>query len=202
MERAGPKLSVRMAYSYAFAAAAFGIVILWLSHVRHGVPLSELLGVGNIWIVFGLGTLAAVVLIGYGMAVAAFVPDRMWRDDGTNASFSRFSYLHIFLVMLIGAVGEELIFRLGIQRMLVRELASVTIGIGAAGALFAVSHVRYLKKPVLLVSIFLCGVVYGWSYWVTGSIWTSVWCHFLVNTVMSVVDKKGLLLPRSAVDKG
>lgn len=190
VQREGGRLLLRMVYLTAFVYGAMGLFLLWLSHRRHGVPWCELLGLGNPWQVFGLGTILASVLIGFEMAVATFVPDRLWADDGRNASFCEFSYLNIFLLMLLVGIGEELFFRAGLQRLLIDRLGSAAEGIALASAAFALLH-PYWKKPLLMVSVFAMGAVMGWGYWFTGSIWTAAWCHFLVNFVMTLFWKKG-----------
>ncbi|ADG07476.1 CPBP family intramembrane glutamic endopeptidase [Kyrpidia tusciae] len=195
MNQKSGALPVGAYYATGFGFGAAGLFMLWLTHHRRGVPWSELLGLVSPWQVFGLGTLLAVVLIGFEMAIATFLPERWWADDGRNASFSQLGYVNIFLLMLIIGVGEELFFRAGFQRLLVNGLGDAVLGILTASAIFALFH-PYWKKPVLMVSVFVMGAVMGWGYWVTGSIWTSAWCHFLVNFVMTLFGKKGMFLPR------
>ncbi|MBE3552558.1 MAG: CPBP family intramembrane metalloprotease [Kyrpidia tusciae] len=200
MEQKGGRPPLWALYFTALGYGAVGLFWLWLSHRRHGIPWSDLLGLGHPWQVFGWGTILAVVLIGFEMAIATFVPDRLWADDGRNASFCELGYGHIFLLMLVVGVGEELFFRAGIQRLLVEGLGSAVEGILLASIVFALLH-PYWKKPLLMVSVFAMGAVMGWGYWFTGSIWTSAWCHFLVNFVMTLFGKKGMFLPRRSADE-
>lgn len=195
MEHGGRRLSLWMFYLSAVYFGILGLIILWLSD-GNGAAWSALLAVGNPWQVLGLGTVLALVVVGMEVAVATFLPDRFWVDDGTNAFFSQLSYLHIVLLMAVTALSEEIFFRAAIQSLLLRWLASVAAGLAIAAAVFAVAHVRYLTKPVLLAGAWVIGLLMGWGYWFTGSIWTSVWAHFLFNFIMTVLGKQGWFLPR------
>ncbi|WP_173297170.1 CPBP family intramembrane glutamic endopeptidase [Thermanaeromonas sp. C210] len=180
----------------------WGLALLLWGHFNYGVSWSVLLDVGNLWQVLGLGTIMAIIFMLFAMAVATFMPrflpDRLWYDR-TNLYFSQLSYLHIFFLMALTAVAEEIFFRAALQSLLMQWLSSVPLGIGASAAFFAVFHFRYLKKPVLGVSVLGYGLALGWLYWYTRSIWTAVWSHFLYDLVMSLFGKKGRFLPKKEI---
>lgn len=86
------------------------------------------------------------------------------------------------LAICIGApLGEELLFRGAIQRCLhgrVRPWAAIL----TSSLLFALIH----GNPVQMVGGFTMGLVLGWLYYRTGSIWPGVMMHFVNNTLSTV----------------
>ena len=97
--------------------------------------------------------------------------------------------------MALTALGEEIFFRAAIQSLLLHWLPPVSVALVLAAGVFAVAHVRYLTRPVLLDGAWVIGLLLGWGYWFTGSIWTSVWAHFLCNVTMTVLGNQGWFLP-------
>ncbi|QIA27720.1 CPBP family intramembrane metalloprotease [Thermaerobacter sp. PB12/4term] len=115
------------------------LIILWLSG-GNDAWWSVLVAMGNPWQVLDLGAVLALIVVGMQIAVATCLPDRLWADDGTNAFFSQLSYLHIFLLMALTALAEEIFFRAAIQSLLVEWLHSVAAGIAVPAAIFAVAQ--------------------------------------------------------------
>ncbi|GAV23056.1 CPBP family intramembrane glutamic endopeptidase [Carboxydothermus pertinax] len=176
----------------------WGLALLLWGHFHYGIPWSVLLKVGKLWQVFGLGTIVAILFLMFAMAMATFLPERLWADRD-NIYFSQLSYVNIFFLMALVAVSEEIFFRAALQTLMIHWLSSVPLGIGIAAAVFAVFHFRYLKKPVLLAGTFAIGLALGLCFWFTGSIWTAVWSHFLHDFSMSLLGKKGMFLPKKKI---
>ncbi|WP_324717991.1 type II CAAX endopeptidase family protein [Carboxydochorda subterranea] len=189
-------ISLPLLYLTTANFGVLGLVILWMSHSGDHGWWTRFVARPDPWQVLGWGTALALAVVMFEIAVATLLPDRLWADDGTNAYLSNLSHLHIFLLMALTAVAEELFFRAAIQSLLVDWLSSALLGIPIAAVIFAATHVRYLKQPVLLGGAWAIGLALGLGYWLTGSLWTSVWAHFLINFVMSVFGKKGWFLPR------
>ena len=194
MEQRNGTPSLWMLYLSAVYVGVFGFLILLLGDAKTP-SWSELLALGDARQVWGLGTILGLLAVAMQIGIAVFLPERLWADDGTNAFFTRLSYAHIVLLMALTALGEELFFRATIQSLLLRWIPSVAVGLAVAAAVFAVAHVRYVTRPVLLAGAWGIGLLLGWGYWFTGSIWTAVWAHFLVNVTMTVLGKRGWFLP-------
>lgn len=83
-----------------------------------------------------------------------------------------------FLVVLAGPFAEEVFFRGFIQSGLVRRWGPVT-GLLLSAAIFSIAH----ASVAILVPIFVAGLLIGWLYFRTGSLWSCVWIHGAQNGV-------------------
>lgn len=85
-------------------------------------------------------------------------------------------YLKLLAICLIPAVCEEITFRAFFQTILGRIYGKTT-GLFMASLLFALAHnqLKFLHIYLLL------GFIFGWLYYLTGSIWLPIICHFLNN---------------------
>lgn len=84
---------------------------------------------------------------------------------------------NLVFVALFAGVGEELLFRGVLQRMLIRATRSPWTGIILAAALFSAFHFQFYG---FLPRLFL-GVLLGAIYWYSGSLWVSILVHFLYD---------------------
>ena len=83
-----------------------------------------------------------------------------------------------FLVVLAGPFAEEVFFRGFIQSGLVRRWGLVT-GLIVSAAIFSIAH----ASVAILIPIFVAGLLIGWLYHRTGSLWSCVWVHGAQNGV-------------------
>lgn len=91
--------------------------------------------------------------------------------------------LNIFCIAGLAAVGEELLFRGLIQRILIRWFRSPWVGIIIAAILFSAMHVQFYGFfPRLLL-----GILLGALYWYSGSLWTAMLAHFIYDAFLIVV---------------
>jgi len=95
-----------------------------------------------------------------------------------------FSLPELAGIFFFGALTEEILFRGILQPVL---------GILAASLLFTLIHFRYLKKVFLILEVFLMGLILGSAYFLTGTVWVPVFCHFTVNILTACLIKKGYL---------
>src|SRR5690625_5157555 len=129
--------------------------------------------------IFYYGCLAGILIVVIDLLLMSIVPKRHFDDGGINERiFKDRSILHIFLIALIVAVSEELLFRGVIQTV---------FGYIIASTLFALVHVRYLKKPVLLVSVLLISFYLGYLYKITGNLFVTIIAHFLVDFILGLI---------------
>lgn len=96
-------------------------------------------------------------------------------DGGINEKiFSSLSYPHILILTGIIAFAEEWLFRGVLQPL---------VGLVLTSIIFAVLHVRYIKKPVLFSIVtgfsFWLGLIYEW----TENIWVPFFAHFLIDFI-------------------
>ncbi len=152
------------------------------------------LGLGLIIILFQKQTLfelfsidvsSAILLWGVSLAavnivanwlVTKVVPEDILDDGGINERiFGSRSVFHIALISFIVAVCEEILFRGAIQYIMGPYWTSI---------LFAAIHVRYLRHWVMTGFVFGSSYALGWIYIQTGSLWTPIAAHFLIDFIL------------------
>ena len=82
------------------------------------------------------------------------------------------------LVALAGPFAEELFFRGLVMRGFVNRWGP-TAGILVSAAIFSIAHANI----AVLIPIFVAGLLLGWLYHRTGSLWGCVWVHATQNAV-------------------
>jgi len=145
---------------------------------------------GALWRLLALPDQLAIVLWGAGFAVvfiavdgllSQFVPEEVTDDGGVNEKlFSGRPLWHIAVLSFIVALCEEVLFRGVLQTWFGPYWTSI---------LFALLHVRYLKHWLMTGLVF--SVSYGLGYlaiW-TGTLWTPIFAHFVIDFVMGVIIK-------------
>lgn len=90
--------------------------------------------------------------------------------------------INVFIIALLPAIGEELFFRSGLQRIIIQLTRNPWAGIVLTAVLFSSLHMQFLG---FLPRMFL-GIVLGAFYWFSGSIYTSMIAHFVNNAVQVV----------------
>lgn len=127
--------------------------------------------------IFFIGTVVALIVVGVDLLLMKLVPKRLLDDGGINEKmFQTRSFPHIILLAFIIAFAEEFLFRGVIQ---------THFGIWVASILFAVLHIRYLHKWVLFISVVIISFILGYTYEVTGSLWVTIWAHFLIDMLLA-----------------
>ena len=99
--------------------------------------------------------------------------------------------LNLVIVALIPAVGEELTFRGVLQQSLTRKM-NPHVAIILSAAIFSFIHFQFYG---FLPRMFL-GILLGYMFYITGSLWTSILMHFLNNgaaVVLYYLNNKGTI---------
>ena len=99
--------------------------------------------------------------------------------------------LNLLIIALIPAVGEELTFRGVMQQSLTRRM-NPHVAIFLSAAIFSFIHFQFYG---FLPRLFL-GLLMGYMFYITGSLWTSILMHFVNNgsvVVLYYLDNKGIL---------
>jgi membrane protease YdiL (CAAX protease family) len=106
--------------------------------------------------------------------------------------------LVFFMVAILPAIGEELLFRGILQRLFKEMTRNKHLAIIIAAFLFSAVHMQFYG----FVPRFLLGMVLGYLFEWSGSLWLSAAAHFVNNgsaVILSYLEKKGLIA--SGVDK-
>lgn len=86
---------------------------------------------------------------------------------------------NLFMVALIPAIGEELLFRGVLLRLFKEWTKNIYLAIFITGFLFSFIHFQFYG----FVPRFLLGVFYGFLVYKTGSLWFPVIAHFINNAI-------------------
>ena len=157
--------------------------------IRKGLGMQAILFVvlgGGLWVVsgrelsrfvtvsfteIGLGFALGLVLISFAAAVFYGFPglsEKLVRLQARNLAFleKRLSMPMIAFISLCAGVGEEALFRGGLQTFL-SDYLPIAVAIGVSSFLFMVIH---FAKPLIAALIFIIGCFFGVAYWWTGSL--------------------------------
>lgn len=91
--------------------------------------------------------------------------------------------LYLFVFAVLPALGEELLFRGVIMRFSYNSSNNIHFAILFSAALFAMAH----QSVHNFLPIMLAGVLLGYLYYFSGSIWLSILAHFINNAFAIVV---------------
>ena len=92
-------------------------------------------------------------------------------------------FANIVVMALIPAVSEEFIFRGAIQQTCAKWFDNHHIAIIVTAAVFSLIHFDLFN----FIPRFIMGIVLGYLFYFSGSIWTSVCVHFFNNGVIVVM---------------
>lgn len=138
-----------------------------LYHLKN-LPLSVVVGVG----------FAAIVLV-IDLVLMKILPKGYFDDGGVNERIFRdVNVLHIALIAFLVAFIEEWLFRGVLQQV---------FGLFWASLMFAAIHYRYLHKWIYGLLIVFITFGFGSLYEWTGSMWSVITAHFLIDFVLGLL---------------
>ena len=91
--------------------------------------------------------------------------------------------INIICIAGLAAVGEELLFRGMVQRLLIRMFKNHWPGIIIAAFLFSAMHLQFYG----FLPRFALGICLGIIYWYSGSLWAAILAHFVYDTLLIVL---------------
>lgn len=103
---------------------------------------------------------------------AAAITERMLNVNSTGGLL-----LNLMVIALIPALGEELTFRGVVQQGMTHRLKNPHLAIILSAAVFSFIHFQFFG---FLPRMFL-GILLGYMFYITDSLWTSILMHFLNN---------------------
>ena len=101
-------------------------------------------------------------------------------------------FLNLLIIAMIPAIGEELTFRGVLQQSLTRGLKNPHVAILLSAALFSFFHFQFYG---FIPRMFL-GILLGYMFYISGSLWTSILMHFVNNgtaVVLYYLNNKGII---------
>ena len=99
---------------------------------------------------------------------------------------------NLLVIALIPAIGEELTFRGVLQQSLTRRCKNAHVAVWLSAFIFSFIHFQFYG---FLPRMFL-GLLLGYLFYYSGSLWTSILMHFINNgsaVVVAYLDYKGAI---------
>ena len=158
-----------------------GVVLMFVS-----LPLTNLLTSWNEKMNFGAAIESLEALLQQLEETAGDLMERMLQVD----SFGGLLF-NLLVIALIPAIGEELTFRGVLQQALTRR-CNVHVAVFLSAFIFSFIHFQFYG---FLPRMFL-GLLLGYLFYYSGSLWTSILMHFVNNgaaVVVAYLDYKGLI---------
>ncbi|MDC3415408.1 CPBP family intramembrane glutamic endopeptidase [Aquibacillus salsiterrae] len=122
---------------------------------------------------FWYGVLPGLSVVLIDLLLMRYLPEKYYDDGGINKKiFQNQTIFSIFMIAFVVSVVEEMLFR---------GVIHTEFGYVIASTLFAVVHVRYLTKPVLLVSVFLLSFYLGLMFEWTNNLLVTIVAHFIID---------------------
>jgi uncharacterized protein len=91
---------------------------------------------------------------------------------------------NLLLIAVIPAIGEELLFRGALQRLIIESTKNVHIGIWIAGIVFSALHFQFYG----FLPRMMMGVLFGYMLLWSGSLWVPIFAHFMNNATAVVLS--------------
>ncbi|GAB4288709.1 MAG: hypothetical protein Kow0068_14390 [Marinilabiliales bacterium] len=112
-------------------------------------------------------------------------------EEGTKETVEKFIKVdsiyglvfNIFMIGILPALGEEMLFRGVGQRLLIDTFKNHHFGIIVAAMLFSIMHFEFYT----FLPRFFMGLLFGYLFWWSGSLWLCIIPHFINNTVVVLV---------------
>ncbi|MBO9612491.1 MAG: CPBP family intramembrane metalloprotease [Dyadobacter sp.] len=109
-------------------------------------------------------------------------------------SYTNFGQLLIalFVVTVLPALGEEILFRGVIQSKLYLELRNIHVAIWVSAAIFSAIHFQFYG----FLPRMMLGALFGYLYYWSGNLWVAILAHFVNNgfvLVMMYLHNVGLI---------
>ncbi len=124
------------------------------------------------------GILPGLIIVALDFILMKIFPESAFDDGGLNQRiFNKQPVFTIFILTLMVAISEEILFRGVIQ---------TSFGYLFASVLFAVVHVRYLKKPVLFLSTVFISLYIGYIFLITENLIVTITIHFVVDFLLGI----------------
>ena len=153
-----------------------GILLMFVS-----LPLTNLLGTWNEKVNFGPFLESFLKML---EDAAGDLTQRMLEVDTIEGLLG-----NLLVIALIPAIGEELTFRGVVQQALTRK-CNPHVAIWLSAFIFSFIHFQFYG---FLPRMFL-GLILGYMFYYSGSLWTSILMHFINNgtaVVVAYLDYKG-----------
>lgn len=137
------------------------------------------------WTVWLWGCGVGLLIVCVDLLLSRLFPEYMIDQSGINEKLFRSQPVwHIFVMTLVIAIAEELLFRGAVQPYL---------GVFWTSVLFTLIHFRYLKQWMMMVVVFLISLGLGGLVLITHSLFASTVAHFVIDFTLGMLLRLGKL---------
>ncbi|AXN37376.1 CPBP family intramembrane glutamic endopeptidase [Peribacillus butanolivorans] len=128
------------------------------------------------------GIPAGIIVVLFDLFMMKVKPSSYQDDGGINERiFSSLSYSMIFVVALVVAISEELLFRGVLQTHL---------GLLWTSIIFAAVHYRYLFNWFLFLNVLVLSFFIGFLFEWTNNLLVTITAHFLIDFILGVLIRR------------
>lgn len=140
-----------------------------------------------------IGVSAGLLVVLFDVFLMKVTPISYQDDGGVNERiFSKLPYFMIFIVALLVAISEELLFRGVLQSHL---------GLVWTSIIFAAIHYRYLFNWFLFVNVLVLSFFIGFLFEWTQNILVTMTAHFLIDFILGLLIRRKYL-KQMVLEKG
>ncbi len=101
-------------------------------------------------------------------------------DIGESSIFLRPKLLDILIVVILGPISEEIIFRFIVFKKIINLSSKPWLAILLSSTLFSLIHWNSIN---LMLMTFVMGVFLSYAFWKTKNIWIPIICHITMNSI-------------------
>ena len=176
--------------AYAFLVKEKPVNALGLKNVK---ILWFLIGTAMIFAIMPLNSILAEWNAGLKLPESLSALEQMIKDmqESASAMIEKFVsvdtigglILNLFMIAGLAALGEELLFRSIIQTSLIKICKNAHVGILIASAIFSFIHLEFYG----FVPRLILGMLLGYMFYFSGSIWVPMLMHFLNNGTVVLI---------------
>jgi len=184
-------IGINHLFTFAISSIAFALIIYkrgWLDYFQFKSIDSRLL------FLFIILLVAAYPFIGLSSTLFEGIEFPEWMNqmeaDSIDALMSMLEMnngldvlFNLIIIAAIPAIGEELLFRGIIQKQLVKYLSNPHVAIILASFIFSAIHLQING----LLPKFIIGLILGYAYYWTKSIWYPIIIHFINNGSQTII---------------
>lgn len=159
--------------------------VLYFVFLSNKISLREIYQLDNLKTALLSGLIFAGIILILDIFLTKILPEGYFDDGGVNERIFRdVNVAQIALISIGVALVEEWLFRAVLQNL---------VGLFWASIIFAGIHVRYFGRFFYAVLIIATSFGFGYLYVLTGSIWSVILAHFIIDFCMGVLIRYGLL---------
>lgn len=154
---------------------------------RSVLPSAKLLGLTFIIALSAIPVISFIIYLNQQIPLPASIEETANQlqktTEGFNIAFLKAPtlgvlFINLFVIAIIPAIGEELLFRGAFMQLFYRFFKeNIHLAIVVTAILFSLMHLQYYN----FFAIVFMGVIFGYIYYWSGNIMVAIWAHFINN---------------------